>query len=123
MNYGTPHEIPMSSSKRKPVETMMMKPEVRKLVLAISCLKEHAKPPVLVLFTKMVYMITGYCPLNKHLFNLCITESPLCRAYMEVDKTPTNVMPFLYIGDRSSRATRSVKQLGTMYNKAFQPTK
>ncbi|CAH2232377.1 jg15315 [Pararge aegeria aegeria] len=37
-------------------------------------------------------MITGHCQLNKHLFILGITNSPLCRACMEADETPTRVL-------------------------------
>ncbi|CAH2239744.1 jg12163 [Pararge aegeria aegeria] len=38
-------------------------------------------------------MITGHCSLNKHLLILRITDSPLCRACMEADETPTHVLP------------------------------
>ncbi|CAH2266785.1 jg14953 [Pararge aegeria aegeria] len=37
-------------------------------------------------------MITGHCQLNKHLFIISITDSPLCRACMEADETPTHVL-------------------------------
>ncbi|CAH2217508.1 jg25411 [Pararge aegeria aegeria] len=37
-------------------------------------------------------MITGHCLLNKHLFILGITDSPLCRACMEADETTTHVL-------------------------------
>ncbi|CAH2266185.1 jg6482 [Pararge aegeria aegeria] len=37
-------------------------------------------------------MIIWHCSLNKHLFILGITDSPLCRACMEADETPTHVL-------------------------------
>ncbi|CAH2237104.1 jg24443 [Pararge aegeria aegeria] len=40
----------------------------------------------------VVGMITGNCPLNKHLSILGITDSPLCRACMETEETPLHVM-------------------------------
>ncbi|XP_069356405.1 uncharacterized protein [Maniola hyperantus] len=41
---------------------------------------------------KVVGLITGHSPLNKHLFVIGVTDSPLCRACMEVDETPTHVV-------------------------------
>ncbi|CAH2242922.1 jg14491 [Pararge aegeria aegeria] len=37
-------------------------------------------------------MITGHCPLNKHLSILGRTDSPLCRACMETEETPIHVI-------------------------------
>ena len=41
---------------------------------------------------KVVSIMTGHCQLNKHLFNLNITDSPLCRACMKTNETPSHVL-------------------------------
>lgn len=37
-------------------------------------------------------VLTGHGPFNKHLFNLGVTDSPLCRACMETEETAAHVM-------------------------------
>ena len=41
---------------------------------------------------KVVGILTGHCPLNKHLFTIGVTDSPLCRRCMEAEETPQHVL-------------------------------
>lgn len=41
---------------------------------------------------KVIGIITGHCPLNRHLFNIGVTDSPLCRGCMEAEETPMHVI-------------------------------
>ncbi|CAH2269486.1 jg27296 [Pararge aegeria aegeria] len=41
---------------------------------------------------KVVGLITGHSSLNRHLSIIGVTDSPLCRACMEKNETPTHVM-------------------------------
>ncbi|CAH2099133.1 unnamed protein product [Euphydryas editha] len=41
---------------------------------------------------KITHIITGHGPFNKHLFNLGVTDSPLCRACMEAEETAAHIV-------------------------------
>lgn len=41
---------------------------------------------------QIVEIVTGHCQLNKHLFTLGITDSPLCRGCMSKEETPAHVL-------------------------------
>ncbi|CAH2244890.1 jg21342 [Pararge aegeria aegeria] len=41
---------------------------------------------------KVVGLITGHSSLNRHLSIIGVTDSPLCRAWLEENETPTHVM-------------------------------
>ncbi|CAH2244745.1 jg24427 [Pararge aegeria aegeria] len=85
---------------------------------------------------------TLHCQLNKHLFILVITDSPLCRACMEADETPTHVLlrcrgvaeqRAAYLGSPTSLPeelgdpaawsdSAGSRTSGTTYNGRFRPT-
>ncbi|XP_075974068.1 uncharacterized protein LOC142975223 [Anticarsia gemmatalis] len=41
---------------------------------------------------KVIGILTGHCPLNKHLCTIGVTDSPLCRGCMEAEETPQHVL-------------------------------
>lgn len=41
---------------------------------------------------KICGLITGHCPMNKHLYTLGITDSPLCRACLSHEETPLHAL-------------------------------
>ncbi|CAH2263168.1 jg24008 [Pararge aegeria aegeria] len=48
--------------------------------------------PLVSKLRKVVGLITGHSSLNRHLSIIGVTDSPLCRACMEENETPTHVM-------------------------------
>ncbi|CAH2108833.1 unnamed protein product [Euphydryas editha] len=41
---------------------------------------------------KITHIITGHGPFNKHLFNVGVTDSPLCRACLEAEETAAHII-------------------------------
>lgn len=41
---------------------------------------------------KITHIITGHGPFNKHLFNLGVTDSPLCRGCLEAEETAAHII-------------------------------
>lgn len=61
---------------------------------------------------QVVGIVTGHCPLNKHLFVLGVTDSPLCRGCMEAEETATHVL--LECGSVASQRTAFLGTPGSL---------
>ncbi|CAH2100382.1 unnamed protein product [Euphydryas editha] len=55
-----------------------------------SVIRSHTKELHNIYWTQVI--ITGHGPFNKHLFNLGVTDSPLCRACMEAEETAAHIV-------------------------------
>ena len=66
---------------------------------------------------KAIGTITGHCPLNKHLYTIGVTDSPLCRGCMEAEETPQHVlMECRSVADQRARILQSPASFPEAYS-------
>ncbi|RVE46910.1 hypothetical protein evm_008471 [Chilo suppressalis] len=41
---------------------------------------------------RIIGTLIGHCPVNKHLYTIGVTDSPLCRGCMEAEETPQHAI-------------------------------